>query len=72
MITDDMAEIMEIIRSQPTVKMDVACPALGVSTWAGYQAIRRGDFCVPTLSIGRRIVVPTAPLRRALGLDEPT
>jgi hypothetical protein len=64
------AEVLEAIRSQPTVNVDIACRALSVSPWAGYQAIKRGDFPVPTLSVGRRIVVPTAPLRRALGLEE--
>ena len=65
----DMAEVWEAIRKRPTVGVEITCRALSVSTWAGYQAIRRGDFPVPTLSVGRRIVVPTAPLRRALGVE---
>jgi hypothetical protein len=66
-----LAEVWEAIRHRPTVKVETAARALSVSDWAAYQAIRAGTFPVPTLSIGRRIVVPTAPLRRALGLDGP-
>jgi hypothetical protein len=36
---------------------------------ATYDAARRGD--IPTLRLGRRVVVPTAALRRLLALDEP-
>ncbi len=34
---------------------------------AVYQAAERGE--IPTIRFGRRIVVPTAALRRMLGLD---
>jgi hypothetical protein len=55
------------------VRVYFACRVLGVSTWSGYQAIKRGDFPVRTIPVGRRIVVPTAPLRKILGLEgEPT
>jgi hypothetical protein len=66
----NVEELLELLRSRPTVTVDVACRALSVSSWSGYQAIKRGDFPVPTLSVGHRIVVPTAPLRRVLGLEE--
>ena len=33
-----------------------------------YEAAKRGDL--PTIRIGRRYLVPTAPLRRMLGLDQ--
>ena len=60
---------LEAIRSQPTVKVPESCAALGVSSWSGYEAIKRGDFPVPVIAIGKRLVVPTAPLRKLLGLD---
>lgn len=66
----DLDAAMVAIRERPTVDVPIACAALAISTWSGYQSIKRGDFPVPTLTIGRRIVVPTAPLRRALGLQE--
>lgn len=40
---------------------------LRLSKESTYGAARRGE--IPTLRIGRRIVVPVAPLRRMLGLD---
>jgi len=40
---------------------------LGLSRQSTYGAARRGE--IPTIRIGRRLVVPTARLRRMLGLD---
>lgn len=40
---------------------------LGLSRASAYAAARRGE--IPILVIGRRKVVPTAKLRRMLGLD---
>jgi hypothetical protein len=34
-----------------------------------YRAVKKGTFPVPVLRVGRRLVVPTAPILRALGLD---
>ncbi len=56
--------------ARPTVTVDQAAHVLGVSPWTLYQAIRAGDPPVGVIHVGRRIVVPTASLRRALGLDE--
>ncbi len=39
----------------------------GLGRSASYDAVRRGDL--PSIRIGRRIVVPTAALRRLLELD---
>jgi hypothetical protein len=41
---------------------------LGLSRQSAYGAARRGE--IPTLRIGRRLVVPTAKLRQLLGLDD--
>ena len=40
---------------------------LGLSRQATYNAVERGE--IPTIRVGRRILVPTASLRRMLGLD---
>ncbi len=51
---------------------DVA-PILNLSPWAAYQAAQRGE--IPTIRIGRRIVVPVPALLRMLDgeqVDEPT
>ena len=54
---------------RPTVPVwPDAGEALGLSRSASYDAAARGD--IPTIRLGRRIVVPTAALRRMLQLDE--
>jgi excisionase family DNA binding protein len=40
---------------------------LGLSKMSAYNAAKRGE--IPTIRIGKRILVPTADLRRMLGLD---
>ena len=40
---------------------------LGLSRGAAYQAVERGE--IPVIRVGRRLLVPTAALRRMLGLD---
>jgi hypothetical protein len=47
---------------------DVA--GLRISRTSGYEAARRGE--IPTLHLGRRIVVPVAILRDMLGVDPPS
>ena len=57
--------------SKPVVvEVPIAAQMLHVSDWAAYQAIRAGTFPVPIIRIGRRIVVPLAPLERLLGLGD--
>lgn len=41
--------------------------AFNLSNSAAYAAAKRGEL--PTIKVGRRIVVPTAALRRLLGMD---
>jgi hypothetical protein len=53
---------------QPTVSVwPAAGEALGLSRSAAYEAATRGD--IPVIRLGRRVVVPTAALRRLLQLD---
>ena len=40
---------------------------LGLSKGSAYEAAKHGE--IPTIRIGRRLVVPTAALRRMLQLD---
>lgn len=54
---------------QPTLDVPTAGRFLGLSKEAAYNAAARGD--IPILRIGRRIVVPTAALRRMLLIDPP-
>jgi excisionase family DNA binding protein len=53
--------------SQPTMQVDEIHKALGISRAAAYEAVKNGD--IPSIRIGRRIVIPTAAVRRMLQLD---
>lgn len=56
------------VDEQPTMTVEDAGEALGISRGSAYEAARSGDL--PTIRIGRRLVVPTAALRRMLMLDD--
>jgi excisionase family DNA binding protein len=53
--------------NEPTVSVERAGQLLGISRGSAYEAVRRGE--VPSIRIGRRVVVPTAALLRLLDLD---
>jgi len=55
---------------QPTMKVwpDVG-RALGLSKASTYEAVASGE--IPSIRVGRRILVPTAALRNMLGLTIP-
>ena len=57
------------LRAQPTITVEVAGAALGIERSSAYTAVRRGE--IPSLRVGRRLVVPTVPLLRMLGADGP-
>lgn len=52
---------------RPVLTIEEVCPILGFSRSSAYLAAQRGD--IPTIRIGRRVMVPTAALRRMLQLD---
>jgi len=49
------------------MQIDRVAKAVGISRAAAYEAVKTGD--IPSIRIGRRIVVPTAAVRRMLQLD---
>lgn len=49
--------------------VDEVAKVLRVSRQTAYEAVRRGEL--PTLRMGRRILVPRAALLKLLGLEEP-
>lgn len=53
--------------AQPTLSVPVAGEYLGLGRDSAYAAANRGDL--PVIRIGRRMVVPTAALRKLLGVD---
>lgn len=50
----------------PTLTVEQAASALKIGRSAAYEAARRGE--IPTIAIGRRLLVPTASLYRMLDL----
>lgn len=55
------------VPDRPTLTVGEAALALGVSEWALRRDLNTGDSSVQSIRVGRRIVIPTAPLRRLLG-----
>jgi excisionase family DNA binding protein len=52
----------------PTVSLIEAARVLGISANTAYAAAKRGELGVRTLRYGRRWRIPTADLRRTVGL----
>ena len=52
--------------ARPVMPIRDAFRALGIGPTAGYRLARTGRLPVPVLRIGRKLMVPTAPLRRLL------
>ncbi len=63
-----MPEWLREILSKPTVQVPEVARALDIGRNQAYEAVARGD--IPAERFGRRLVVPTAWLRRKLQLDE--
>jgi hypothetical protein len=59
------ADIPADWRERTVLSVMVGGALLGLSRQASYDAAHRGDL--PTLRIGRKLVVPVVPLRRLLG-----
>ena len=53
----------------PTKTVDQAARLLGIGRSTAFRAVDSGD--IPSISIGRRLLIPTAALRRMLQIDEP-
>lgn len=53
-----------------TVDLPTAGRIVGLGRAHTYDLARRGELPFPTLRMGKRWVVPTAGLLRALGLDQ--
>jgi hypothetical protein len=63
-----MNEELRQLLSKPTASIPEAGRiCYGLSRNGSYDAAKRGD--IPTIKIGRLLKVPTAGLRRRLGLD---
>ena len=54
-------------REEPTITVEHAGHLLGISRPSAYDAAARGD--IPTIRMGRRLLVPTAAMWRMLQLE---
>lgn len=64
---DKPTGVIPLPEEQPWMRVeDAGRAAFGLGRAASYEAVRRGD--IPSIKIGRRVVVPTAALRQVLGL----
>lgn len=52
---------------KPVLTVDEIIPFVRLSRNGTYQAVERGE--IPSIRIGRRILIPTAAFRRLLGMD---
>jgi excisionase family DNA binding protein len=59
-------EIQKLL-SRPTITVDEAAEVLGISRNGAYERVRAGDLA--SVSMGKRRLVLTAPLRRMLGIE---
>ena len=57
------------LRSHLTLSVPAAGAILGLGVSAAYGAARRGE--IPTLRLGRKLIVPTAKLLVLLGVGSP-
>ena len=55
------------LENRVTVTVTETAALLGIGRTSAYEAIRRGEL--PSLRIGRRIVVPVTQLLRTLGVQ---
>ncbi|WP_202638839.1 helix-turn-helix domain-containing protein [Bailinhaonella thermotolerans] len=53
--------------NRPTMSVAEVAAVLGITRDGAYDAVRRGD--IPSLRIGRKILIPTARLAALLGIE---
>ena len=60
-------DIRKALTERVSVPVEVAGKAFGLGRNSSYAAVKNGNL--PSIRIGNKIAVPTAPLRRMLGLE---
>lgn len=60
-------DLVQLLNKPHATVPDVGRICFGLSRNAAYAAANSGE--IPSIRIGGRIVVPTAPLRKMLGLE---
>src|SRR5262249_39389194 len=66
-------DVLPRAEDEPTIDVRRAGRLLGIEQTPAYKHAQRGELVpgVPVIKIGRQYRVPTAPLLRVLGLDNP-
>lgn len=59
--------IKKAISEKLTISVDEAAKAFNIGKNACYRAVDAGD--IPSFRVGGKICVPTAPLRKMLGIE---
>jgi hypothetical protein len=59
-------EILKLLR-HPTISIPDAGRVLGIGRNAAYDAVKTG--VIESIPLGKRRIVPTAPLRKKLGIE---
>jgi excisionase family DNA binding protein len=54
---------------EPTISVERLAALLGVARGTAYAAVKAGT--VPSIRIGRRVVIPTARVLTMLGIEQP-
>jgi hypothetical protein len=60
-------DLMGLLRKPTITVTQAGMKIFGLSRNGSYEAAKRGDF--PTIRMGKLLIVPTAPLRRMLGIE---
>jgi hypothetical protein len=71
-LTEPQVWTAERVRSLG-VRTDVPTAGQIITGWGvaeSYRAVARGDFPVPVLRVGRRLIVPVAPILKLLGIPD--
>ena len=69
-MTDDRPAV-DVRQLPPTLDVPEAARLVGIGRTAAYELIRTGQWPTPVIRLGRRLVIPTAPLLVLLGLTPP-
>jgi hypothetical protein len=60
-------ELKRELTEKLTVSVEIAGKAFGLGRNSSYEACKSGQ--IPSIRIGGKIAVPTAPLRKMLGIE---
>jgi excisionase family DNA binding protein len=60
-------ELMQALMDEAAVSVDEVAVLLSLSRHSAYEGVKAGE--IPSVRIGRRVLVPTAGLRALLGIE---